>query len=146
MVGRGVPHFDLQGELSAPNRRHLWVTACGHGARTGQKLRRLRDEIDARISPPVDEYYIIQYEGARSVQQQTSKIKDKAIVVASKGVLSNFSNLKVRGISRLNTFGRMRVLAKMLAHELRAQSRNIKGTSQHVMPTAWRFFTKAAMT
>jgi hypothetical protein len=66
-------------------------------ARTGQKLRRqlrFRDEVEARISPPVDEYYIIQYEGAGSVQQQTSKIKDKAIVVASKGVLSNFSNLK----------------------------------------------------
>ena len=63
----GVPYFGLQGELSTPKRQHFWVTACGTWARASQKPRRqlrFRDEVDARISPPVDEYYIIQYEGA----------------------------------------------------------------------------------
>ena len=76
---------------------HNEAALLGHlhaGQPKPRKQLRFRDQVDARISPPADEYYIMQYEGAGLAWQWTSELKDKTIVVASKGALLNGSKFR----------------------------------------------------
>jgi len=68
-MGEGEgPAFGLQDELPEQRGQHFWGhlhAGPGQGpAKTPAATSGFRDQVDARISPPADEYYIMKYEDA----------------------------------------------------------------------------------
>lgn len=65
-MGEGeVPHSAYRMNFLNKEASNFWVTCMrdlGKGQPKPRQQLRFRDEADARISPPADEYYIMQYE------------------------------------------------------------------------------------
>ena len=84
-----------------------------HAGKSRQQLWGFRDQVDARIFPPVDEYYIMQCESG-------GEFKNKANVVGIQKCIVKWFKVQVRSTFHLDAFYRMRMLAIMPPHELQA--------------------------
>ena len=96
MGGGRVPHSAYRMNfLNKEASIFMQVTRAKGQPKPRQQLRGFETRLDARISPPADEYYIMRYEDpGPSMASGHPRSKDKTIVVAPKGALLNGSKFK----------------------------------------------------